>query len=86
MDKPTKVVSKDKITQKEVDELIDKHGFDIELIKKQFDIAKENTQRNYEFKVEHERQYAIKVLNVMSNLKQRERERVLQRAILLNKV
>ena len=33
MDKPTKVVSKDKITQKEVDELIDKHGFDMELIK-----------------------------------------------------
>jgi len=86
MDKLTKVVSKDKITQKEVDELIDKHGFDMELIKKQFDIAKENTQRNYQFKVEHERQYAIKVLNVMSNLKQRERERVLQRAILLNKV
>ena len=86
MDKPTKIVSKDKVTQKEVDLLIEKHGFDMELIKKQFDVIKEPTQRNYEFKVEHERQYAIKVLNVMSNLKQRERERVLQRAILLNKV
>tara|TARA_R110002020_G_scaffold127014_3_gene285045 strand:- start:885 stop:1145 length:261 start_codon:yes stop_codon:yes gene_type:complete len=86
MDKPTKIVSKDKVTQKEVDLLIDKHGFDMELIKKQFDVIKEPTQRNYEFKVEHERQYAIKVLNVISNLKQRERERVLQRASLLNKV
>jgi len=86
MDKPTKIVSKDKVTQKEVDILIDKHGFDMELIKKQFDIVREPTQRNYEFKVEHERQYAIKVLNVISNLKQRERERVLQRALLLNKV
>ena len=86
MDKPTKIVSKDKVTQKEVDLLIDKHDFDMELIKKQFDVIKEPTQRNYEFKVEHERQYAIKVLNVISNLKQRERERVLQRASLLNKV
>jgi len=86
MDRPTKIVSKDKVTQKEVDLLIDKHGFDMELIKKQFDVIKEPTQRNYEFKVEHERQYAIKVLNVISNLKQRERERVLQRASLLNKV
>tara|TARA_R110002096_G_C14405768_1_gene707852 strand:- start:50 stop:310 length:261 start_codon:yes stop_codon:yes gene_type:complete len=86
MDKPTKIVSKDKVTQKEVELLIEKHGFDMELIKKQFDVVKEPTQKIYDFKVEHERQYAIKVLNIMSNLKQRERERVLQRALLLNKV
>jgi len=86
MDRPTKIISKDRINQQEVQQLIDKHGFDMSLIKKQFDIVKEPTQRNYEFKVEHERQYAIKVLNVISNLKQRERERVLQRASLLNKV
>ena len=86
MDKPTKIVSKDKVTQKEVDLLIEKHGFDMELIKKQFDVIKEPTQRNYEFKVEHERQYAIKVLNVMSNLTQLQRHRVLQRAIKLKKI
>jgi len=86
MDKPTKIVSKDKVTQKEVELLIEKHGFDMELIKKQFDVVKEPTQKIYDFKVENERQYAIKVLNIMSNLKQRERERVLQRALLLNKV
>lgn len=86
MDKPTKIVSKDKVTQKEVDLLIEKHGFDMELIKKQFDVVKEPTQKNYDFKVEHERQYAIKVLNVMSNLTQLQRHRVLQRAIKLNKV
>tara|TARA_R110002050_G_scaffold284483_3_gene433661 strand:- start:1369 stop:1629 length:261 start_codon:yes stop_codon:yes gene_type:complete len=86
MDKPTKIVSKDKVTQKEVELLIEKHGFDMEIIKKQFDVVKEPTQKIYDFKVEHERQYAIKVLNIMSNLKQRERERVLQRALLLNKV
>jgi len=86
MDKPTKIVSKDKVTQKEVEVLIEKHGFDMELIKKQFDVVKEPTQKNYDFKVEHERQYAIKVLNVMSNLTQLQRHRVLQRAIKLNKV
>jgi len=86
MDKPTKIVSKDKVTQKEVDILIDKHGFDMELIKKQFDIVKEPTQRNYDFNIEQERQYAIKVLNVISNLNQKQRERVLHRASLLNKV
>ena len=84
MDKPTKIVSKDKVTQKEVKLLIEKHGFDMELIKKQFDVVKEPTQKNYDFKVEHERQYAIKVLNVMSNLTQLQRHRVLQRAIKLN--
>ena len=87
MDKPTKIVAKDKVTQKEVDLLIDKHGFDMELIKKQFDIVKEPTKRNYDFNVEEERQYAIKVLFLLvSKLNQRQRERVLQRVSLLNKV
>ena len=42
--------------------------------------------KTYTFTVEQERQYAIKVLNVISNLKQKERDRVLARAIKLNKV
>ena len=86
MDKPTKIVSKDRINKQEVQQLIDKHGFDMSLIKKQFDIVKEPSSRNYTLYKEQERQYAIKVLNVMCNLKQKERERILQRALLLNKV
>ena len=82
----TTIISKDKVNQKEVQELIDKHGFDMELIKQQFEIIKETKPRTYDFNVEQERQYAIKVLNVISNLNQRQRERVLHRASLLNKV
>ena len=48
-----------------------------------FDIT--NT-RKQTFTVANERQYAIKVLNPIANLSQRERERVLLRAIKLNKV
>jgi hypothetical protein len=40
--------------------------------------------RKYTFLAEHERQYAIKVLNVISALKQSERDRVLRRAIKMN--
>jgi len=82
----TTIISKDKVNQKEVQELIDKHGFDMELIKQQFEIIKESKPRTYDFNVEQERQYAIKVLNVISNLNQKQRERVLHRAFLLNKV
>jgi len=82
----TTIISKDKVNQKEVQELIDKHGFDMELIKQQFEIIKETKPRTYDFNVEQERQYAIKVLNVISNLNQKQRERVLHRASLLNKV
>ena len=82
----TTIISKDKVNQKEVQELIDKHGFDMELIKQQFENIKETKPRTYDFNVEQERQYAIKVLNVISNLNQRQRERVLHRASLLNKV
>jgi hypothetical protein len=42
--------------------------------------------KQYTFLVEHERQYAIKVLNVISNLKQNERDRVLRRAMKMNEV
>lgn len=40
--------------------------------------------KKYTFLAEHERQYAIKVLNVISNLKQSERDRVLRRAMKMN--
>jgi len=49
-----------------------------------FDITRE--PRKYTFTVENERQYAIKVLNVISNLNQKQRERVLQRALKTNKI
>lgn len=40
--------------------------------------------KKYTFLAEHERQYAIKVLNVISGLKQKERNRVLRRALIMN--
>jgi len=40
--------------------------------------------KKYTFLAEHERQYAIKVLNVISVLKQKERNRVLRRALTMN--
>ena len=82
----TSITVKDKINQQEVDRLIEKYGFDMDTIKKNFDITKETKPRTYDFNVEQERQYAIKVLNVISNLTQLQRHRVLQRAIKLNKV
>lgn len=42
--------------------------------------------RKQTFKAEHERQYAIKVLNVISALNQKERARVLKRAVSMNEV
>ena len=77
---------KDKITKSEVNTLIDKHGFDMDTIKANFDIENESKPRCYTFNVEKERQYAIKVLNVISNLTQKERDRVLSRALKLNKM
>tara|TARA_B100001057_G_scaffold464895_1_gene520504 strand:+ start:14487 stop:14747 length:261 start_codon:yes stop_codon:yes gene_type:complete len=83
----TSITVKDKINQQEVDRLIEKYGFDMDTIKKNFDITKEPTKRTYDFNVEEERQYAIKVLYLLvSKLNQRQRERILQRAIKLNKV
>jgi hypothetical protein len=40
--------------------------------------------KKYTFLAEHERQFAIKVLNVISGIKQNERSRVLRRAIKMN--
>ena len=61
-----------------------KKGFTFDFIKQMFEIMPNS--KTYTFTVEKERQYAIKVLNVISNLKQKERDRVLARAIKLNKV
>ena len=74
---------KDKITKAEALELQTKQGFTFETLRDMFDISRTRKQT---FTVEHERQYAIKVLNPISNLNQRERERVLLRAIKLNRV
>ena len=67
------------------EELVDikKQGFDNETISKLFDIEKTRTKN---FTVENERQNAIKVLSPISNLSQKERERVLVRALKMNKV
>ncbi len=75
---------KDKITKSEAKRLCEKDGFTLDVINKMFEITKE--PRKYTFNVENERQNAIKVLNVIANLNQKQRERVLHRALLLNKV
>ena len=74
---------KDKISKAEAKELQHKQGFTLESLQAMFDIT--NT-RKQTFTVANERQYAIKVLNPIANLSQRERERVLLRAIKLNRV
>ena len=53
-----------------------RQGFTFDFIKQMFEIMPNS--KTYTFTVEKERQYAIKVLNVISNLKQKERDRVLQ--------
>tara|TARA_R100001126_G_C4791814_1_gene132304 strand:- start:424 stop:654 length:231 start_codon:yes stop_codon:yes gene_type:complete len=75
---------KDKITKSEAKKLCNESGFSMERLEHIFDITRE--PRKYTFNVEHERQNAIKVLNVIANLNQKQRERVLHRALLLNKV
>ena len=75
---------KDKITKLEAEKLCKQQGFTFDILKKMFEIMPNS--KTYTFTVEQERQYAIKVLNVISNLKQKERDRVLARAIKLNKV
>ena len=42
--------------------------------------------RNYSFTAENERKYAIKILAVISDLKQKERARVLKRSIQINNI
>ena len=75
---------KNKITKYEAEQLCKRQGFTFEFLKRMFEIMPNS--KTYTFTVEQERQYAIKVLNVISNLKQKERDRVLARAIKLNKV
>ena len=75
---------KDKITKYEAEKLCKEQGFTFDILKQIFEIMPNS--KTYTFTVEKERQYAIKVLNVISNLKQKERDRVLARAIKLNKV
>ena len=74
---------KDKISKAEAKELQQKQGFTLENLRDMFYIYRTRKQT---FTVEHERQYGIKILNPISNLNQRERERVLLRAIKLNRV
>ena len=75
---------KQQITKSQAEELCIKQGFSIETLGKMVEILP--NPKTYNFTVENERQYAIKVLNVISNIKQKERDRVLARAIKLNKV
>tara|TARA_R110000803_G_scaffold183216_1_gene245575 strand:- start:341 stop:541 length:201 start_codon:yes stop_codon:yes gene_type:complete len=49
-------------------------------------ISDTKTTKKYTFNVEQERQWAIKLLAVLPNLKQSERERVLTRAIKMNRM
>tara|TARA_R100001015_G_C4619514_1_gene176257 strand:+ start:1475 stop:1702 length:228 start_codon:yes stop_codon:yes gene_type:complete len=74
----------DKITKSEAERLCEKQGYSLDTLAKMVEIMP--NPRSYTFTVEQERQYAIKVLNVISNLKQKERDRVLHRAIKLNKI
>ena len=62
-------------------EALKKEGFNDELINKLF--RKERSKVS--FTVENTRQYAIKVLAVISNLEQNERKRVLLKALEKNK-
>ena len=73
-----------KITKAEAEKLCQKQGYSLDTLAKMVEILP--NPRKYNFTVEHERQNAIKVLNVISNLNQRERERVLQRELKLNKI
>jgi len=71
---------KQSVNKNEV-EALKKEGFNDELINKLF--RKERSKVS--FTVENTRQYAIKVLAVISNLEQNERKRVLLKAIEMNK-
>lgn len=71
---------KQSVNKNEV-EALKKEGFNDELINKLF--RKERSKVS--FTVENTRQYAIKVLAVISNLEQNERKRVLLKALEKNK-
>ena len=75
---------KDKISKLEAEKLCKEQGFTLDTLKQMFEIMPKS--KSFTFTVEKERQFAIKILNVISNLKQKERDRVLLRAIKLNKL
>ena len=75
---------KDQITKDEAKKLIDTSGFSMEQLKDIFEIT--SNPRQSHFTKEQERQYAFKVLNVLSGLKQGQRTRVLTQALKINKV
>ena len=78
------MMDKETITEAEAEQLVANEKLTWEYIKQSFNVV--SNPRCYSFNVEKERQYAIKVLNVISNLKQKERDRVLSRALKLNKM
>ncbi|HCT52368.1 MAG TPA: hypothetical protein DF712_07900 [Balneola sp.] len=75
---------KNKISRLEAEKLCKEQGFTLDTLQQMFEIMPKS--KSFTFTVEKERQFAIKILNVISNLKQKERDRVLLRAIKLNKL
>ena len=75
---------KNKISRLEAEKLCREQGFTLDTLQQMFEIMPKS--KSFTFTVEKERQFAIKILNVISNLKQKERDRVLLRAIKLNKL
>jgi len=75
---------KDQITKDEAKKLIDTSGFTMEQLQEIFEIT--SNPRQSHFTKEQERQYAFKVMNVLSGLKQGQRTRVLTQALKINKV
>ena len=75
---------KNKISRLEAEKLCKEQGFTLDTLQQMFEIMPK--PKSFTFTVEKERQFAIKILNVISNLKQKERDRVLLRAIKLNKL
>ena len=75
---------KSKITKSEAMKLCEKQGFTMDVLEQMVEVTSD--ARKYTFTVENERQFAIKVLHVVSGLTQRQRERVLQRALKTNKI
>ena len=64
--------------------LCEKQGFTMDVLEQMVEVTPD--ARKYTFPVENERQFAIKVLHVVLGLTQRQRERVLQRALKPNKI
>ena len=75
---------KDQITASEAKKLCNDNGFSMEKLEQLFNITRNPRQSH--FTKEQERQYAFKVMNVLSGLKQGQRQRVLTQALKINKV